>query len=266
MQFIRGFVGDIRKCARVFAKTRRWWIRSSKTMRYISASILTMFIVIFLLFVGFETSNVLSTTYQYGVQARKNALIEKNKNNCAGSENNSNRRSLNNNINNTSKNKSYKYCNKSSLKKTNGKSDFWKYPTGGAYPNLTGIKVSDLHIDVNLKKQRVYIIAKGKTVYSMIMSSGIKDSTPHGDYHIDGMRNKHFYNQNEKVGADYWVGFIDAEYLFHSVPTNYNFGEYIASEGMKLGKPASHGCVRLSVADAKWFYENIPDGTSVHIG
>lgn len=257
MQFIRGFVSDIRKCARVFAKVRRWWIRSSKTMRYISASILAMLIVIFLLFVGFETSNVLSTTYQYGVQARKNALIEKIKNNCGGIKNNSNRRNLNN---------IYKYCNKSSSKKANDKSDFWKYPTGGAYPNLTGMKVSDLHIDVNLKKQRVYIIAKGKTVYSMIMSSGINDSTPHGDYHINGMRNKHFYNQNEKVGADYWVGFIDAEYLFHSVPTNHKFGNYIRSEGMKLGKPASHGCVRLSVADAKWFYENIPDGTSVHIG
>lgn len=257
MQFIRGFVSDIRKCARVFAKVRRWWICSSKTMRYISASIFAMLIVIFLLFVGFETSNVLSTTYQYGVQARKNALIEKIKNNCSGIKNNSNRKNLNN---------IYKYCNKSSSKKANAKSDFWKYPTGGAYPNLTGIKVSDLHIDVNLKKQRVYIIAKGKTVYSMIMSSGINDSTPHGDYHINGMRNKHFYNQNEKVGADYWVGFIDAEYLFHSVPTNHEFGNYIRSEGMKLGKPASHGCVRLSVADAKWFYENIPDGTSVHIG
>ena len=257
MQFIRDFVSDIRKCARVFAKVRRWWIRSSKTMRYIYASILAMLIVIFLLFVGFETSNVLSTTYQYGVQARKNALIEKIKNNCGGIKNNSNRRNLNN---------IYKYCNKSSSKKANAKSDFWKYPTGGACPNLTGIKVSDLHIDVNLKKQRVYIIAKGKTVYSMIMSSGINDSTPHGDYHINGMRNKHFYNQNEKVGADYWVGFIDAEYLFHSVPTNHEFGNYIRSEGMKLGKPASHGCVRLSVADAKWFYENIPDGTSVHIG
>ncbi len=257
MQFIRDFVSDIRKCARFFAKMRRWWIRSSKTMRYISASILAILIVIFLLFVGFETSNVLSTTYQYGVQARKNALIEKIKNNCGGSENSSKRKNLNN---------IYKYCNKNSSKKANAKSDFWKYPTGGAYPNLTGINVSDLHIDVNLKKQRVYIIAKGKTVYSMIMSSGINDSTPHGDYHINGMRNKHFYNQNEKVGADYWVGFIDAEYLFHSVPTNHKFGNYIRSEGMKLGKPASHGCVRLSVADAKWFYENIPDGTSVHIG
>lgn len=117
---------------------------------------------------------------------------------------------------------------------------------------------------MDLKKQRVHILANGKTVYTMIMSSGMDDSTPHGDYHIN-MRGKHFFNHEEKVGADYWVGFIGGEYLFHSVPTRYNFGEYIPSEGMKLGKPASHGCVRLSVADAKWFYKNIPDGTAVHI-
>ena len=52
--------------------------------------------------------------------------------------------------------------------------------------------------------------------------------------------------------------------LFHSVP-------YIAPEASALewdqynllGEGASLGCVRLSVADAKWIYDNCPPGTQV---
>ena len=66
------------------------------------------------------------------------------------------------------------------------------------------------------------------------------------------------------MGADYWVQFY-GPYLFHSVPTGQNFGDYLEDEAMKLGQPASHGCVRLTVADAKWFYDQVPDGTPVTI-
>ena len=44
-----------------------------------------------------------------------------------------------------------------------------------------------------------------------------------------------------------------------------NSGEYMEEEGNKLGQPASHGCVRLTVADAEWFYNQIPEGTPVTI-
>jgi peptidoglycan hydrolase-like protein with peptidoglycan-binding domain len=33
----------------------------------------------------------------------------------------------------------------------------------------------------------------------------------------------------------------------------------------KLGQRASHGCVRLTVADAKWIYDNVPAGVVVSI-
>ena len=49
------------------------------------------------------------------------------------------------------------------------------------------------------------------------------------------------------------------------MPTDEN-GNYITSEAKKLGKKASsHGCVRLSVADAKWLYNNVTTGTKVVI-
>lgn len=55
--------------------------------------------------------------------------------------------------------------------------------------------------------------------------------------------------------------------LFHSVYyyENWNPASLATKEYNKLGKAASHGCIRLTVADAKWIYDNCPTGTSVVI-
>jgi lipoprotein-anchoring transpeptidase ErfK/SrfK len=39
----------------------------------------------------------------------------------------------------------------------------------------------------------------------------------------------------------------------------------IINEANKLGVPASHGCIRLEIENAKWIYYNIPIGTPVNI-
>lgn len=55
--------------------------------------------------------------------------------------------------------------------------------------------------------------------------------------------------------------------LFHSV-WYYENGEkdsISVAQYNKLGTTASHGCVRLTVADAKWIYDNCPLGTEVKI-
>lgn len=52
--------------------------------------------------------------------------------------------------------------------------------------------------------------------------------------------------------------------LFHSVPyssPNHNALKYVAYD--KLGTKASAGCIRLTVADAKWIYDNCGKGTMV---
>ncbi len=55
--------------------------------------------------------------------------------------------------------------------------------------------------------------------------------------------------------------------LFHSVwYTGYNDPSTLSiSSYNKLGTTASHGCVRLTVAGAKWIYDNVPSGTQVII-
>ncbi|MDF2484947.1 MAG: hypothetical protein K0R46_1115 [Herbinix sp.] len=55
--------------------------------------------------------------------------------------------------------------------------------------------------------------------------------------------------------------------LFHSVYyyENGNPASLATAEYNKLGKAASHGCIRLTVEDAKWIYDNCPSGTLVEI-
>ena len=144
--------------------------------------------------------------------------------------------------------------------------DQWKkssenkpYPDVDKHPNMW-IKVSKKH-------ERVYLIDNGKVLYTMYCSTGTgKNDTPTGTYHIQAERGTHFYNSKSGEGANYWVSWKNhGEYLFHSVPVDEN-GNYIKSEAQQLGKKAnSHGCVRLSVPDAKWMYENIKEGTKVVI-
>ncbi|MCD8073787.1 MAG: L,D-transpeptidase family protein, partial [Lachnospiraceae bacterium] len=50
-------------------------------------------------------------------------------------------------------------------------------------------------------------------------------------------------------------------YLFHSIL--YEPGSMTQVQESGLGTNASHGCVRLSLTDAKWIYDNIPIGTKV---
>lgn len=122
---------------------------------------------------------------------------------------------------------------------------------------------SDLSLDVIIANQRVYVKSNDMVIYEMIASTGLYGPTPAGDYKINGYRGYEFHD-TEGWGGRYWVGFIKATYLFHSVPIDEN-GDYIPSEAAKLGKPASHGCVRLSLTNAKWLYEYIPTGTPVHV-
>ncbi|WP_261810298.1 L,D-transpeptidase [Levilactobacillus humaensis] len=143
----------------------------------------------------------------------------------------------------------------------------WREPSEDkAYPNLKSYP--NAWLDVNTSKQRVYVRSGNKVLYTMYCSTGTgKDNaTPHGTYYIQAERGKFFYNQNSGEGAKYWVSWKDhGIYLFHSVPTDKN-GNYIESEAKQLGKTAaSHGCVRLSVADAKWVYTNVPYGMKVVI-
>lgn len=141
----------------------------------------------------------------------------------------------------------------------------WRAPSESQpYPDLT--QHPNLSLAVSLKKQRVFVRDGTQTLYTMYASTGIDDSTPRGHFKIQSERGYDFFNPEEQIGAHYYTSFyLHGTYLFHTVPTDVN-GHYIEAEAAKLGrKPGSHGCVRLSVPDAKWIFETVPTGTPVTV-
>ncbi len=121
-----------------------------------------------------------------------------------------------------------------------------------------------LSIQVLLSDQKVRVLdSRGRLVKEFICSSGEKGSeTPVGTFTISD-RGESFFNAKVNEGAYYWTRFYGT-YLFHSVPFDKN-RKMEKEEADKLGEPASHGCIRLPVEDAKWIYDNIPEGTKVTI-
>jgi len=126
-------------------------------------------------------------------------------------------------------------------------------------------KTPDYRVEVSIEEQRVRVYRAGELVREMVASTGTPDQpTPTGQFRIQN-RGEWFYSNKYRQGARWWVSFKGwGKYLFHSVPMDAQ-QRIIPEEAAKLGQPASHGCVRLSLEDARWFYETIPAGTPVHI-
>ena len=115
-------------------------------------------ILIFFSFVGFQVSHVIEEVNSR-ISNNTKSYYSKRKNNKSNKSNKKSKIKID-------------YLNNSIIKS----SDLWKIPTGGQYPNLSGVDANHLHVNVDLKKQRVYIYANNNLVYTMIVSSGI---TPH---------------------------------------------------------------------------------------
>lgn len=123
------------------------------------------------------------------------------------------------------------------------------YPAVQKYPRL--------EFDVSIRQQRVFLRSGNKTLYTMYASTGKNDSTPRG---------ASFYNPEDQGGANYYTSWYEhGVYLFHTVPTD-KAGNYIPAAAALLGTASdSHGCVRLSIPDARWINENARVGMRVHV-
>lgn len=116
------------------------------------------------------------------------------------------------------------------------------------------------------RKQCCITIYKGDTpVKAMICSTALAPSvTPTGTFYIQDKLRWH-----ELMGPSWgqYCSHITSDILFHSVTyTEYQNNRSLSTSAYNmLGSPASHGCIRLQVIDAKWLYDNIPIGTKVII-
>lgn len=103
-------------------------------------------------------------------------------------------------------------------------------------------------------------------VREMLCSTGTKSApSDPGDWVLNGRKAKWCYFPKWGGHARYWTR-INSSIAFHSVIYNtVNTMDLSVSSYKNLGKRASHGCIRLTVADAKWIYDNVGEGTVVSI-
>lgn len=141
---------------------------------------------------------------------------------------------------------------------------------------VTSVPVLDLsaqaatpyYIEVDITNQIVTIFrTKDKSIArQMICSTGLDNTTPIGTFTLPGRvqinDGKEWYYFNVyRVYAKYATR-IDKGILFHSIPHNKAKDSSINKKDLALlGQPASHGCIRLRVADAKWIAQKCKKGT-----
>ena len=124
---------------------------------------------------------------------------------------------------------------------------------------------------VKRAESRVYIFGwdgegYNTPVVSFKCSCG-KKSTPtiEGTFNAVGQIADWYYMQDSRV----WVRYafqIQGNYFFHSVLFNSKGASRPTPTSVSgLGSNVSHGCIRLSVEDCKWIYDNCTPGMKVII-
>lgn len=119
------------------------------------------------------------------------------------------------------------------------------------------------YIDINLRSQTMVLFESGRPVKSYLISSGKPGmDTPKGEFSV---HNKALRPWSKTYGLymPYWMAiFSDGKYGIHELPEWP--GGY--KEGANhLGRPVSHGCIRLGVGPAKEVYDWADIGTVVMV-
>lgn len=141
-------------------------------------------------------------------------------------------------------------------------------PTATPEPTPVNLKYP-YEIVLDKSKQVVTIYTVGETGYYDLVVKQFICSTGKQDKIVDGMyRIQEQYEWRKMQNESYaqYASRISGPFLFHSC-TYYEPKKYKLRESyyVRLGRPASSGCVRLLCGDAYWIYENCPIGTPIHV-
>ena len=99
---------------------------------------------------------------------------------------------------------------------------------------------------VDLAKQRMFVSVDGVQRYSWRVSTGLQGTqTPTGSYTPFALT-PYYYSKKWKMALPYMVSIDDRGTAIHGT-----------SMTSKLGRPASHGCIRLDTGNAAVFYKLI---------
>ena len=146
-----------------------------------------------------------------------------------------------------------------------GQMKVYAYDLAGEVKNVK----PELSIYVNTAQNCVTIYMVGDNgeeipIKAMACSCGrAGHATPKGTFKVQERYTWRLMVDN--TWAQYAVRF-NKHILFHSVPyVREDPSTLEADQYNLLGQPASLGCVRLCVEDAKWIYDNVKQGTKVTV-
>lgn len=125
------------------------------------------------------------------------------------------------------------------------------------------------YIKINRQQNVITVYEKDENgeytepVRAILCSTGLYNATPKGVFHLS---NKYIWRELNGGVYGQYASRITGGVLFHSVPyASKNKSTLYWDKYNKLGQQASMGCVRLTVEDAKWIYDNCPSGTAVEV-
>lgn len=143
----------------------------------------------------------------------------------------------------------------------NGNYDLPKgYPKSGTY-----------RIIVDIYHQVTMVFTKDengeykKPVRYMLCSTGKGDATPVGTFKVGKYRVRFAQFKRDKTYGQYWTYLFKAFYFHTTLYEKKDASSYIKKTTDALGTKDSHGCIRLTVPDARWMFYNIAPGTECEI-
>ena len=101
---------------------------------------------------------------------------------------------------------------------------------------------------------------------AVTVSTGFPDTPTYlGHSVIDG-KNRWYYFEEDEAYIAYACFFSQGRRMMHSIAYwEPRHDALVEGEFNKLGDIASHGCVRMTIDNAKWIYYNCPNGTPVYV-
>lgn len=103
--------------------------------------------------------------------------------------------------------------------------------------------LASVQVRVNLSRQSMNVNVDGAHYATWAISTGKEGfGTPSGTYRPQSMHRMHYSRRYNMTPMP------------HSIFFHYGFAIHATSEVRNLGRPASHGCIRLSPQNAKALY------------
>jgi lipoprotein-anchoring transpeptidase ErfK/SrfK len=142
-----------------------------------------------------------------------------------------------------------------------GHSDFKEIDNGFNPLSNTTTKLSQ-KIEIKLSSQKLVYYVDGQKWREFTVSTGKASMpTPTGDFKVTN-KNKKAWSKSYGLWMPFWLGLDRGRIGIHELPvwpSGYREGEN------HLGKPVSHGCIRLGVGSAQYLFDRTSVGAQVSI-